>query len=103
MTNLDYASCDPGMAKTVLVDYNSDYLNLLEKENLDTVGLPYGFRVACPSLQTCVFKPRKPTFVINYENFADERNFVFDTPNKTDDFGSVVFTDVSAGNQKGIK
>ena len=66
MTNLDNASCE-SMEKTLMGDYNLDYLTPLEKENLDTVVLPYGFRVASPYLPTRVnktTKTQKPTLII---------------------------------------
>ena len=50
MTNLDNASCESFMGTTLMVYYNLDYLTPLEKENLDTVVLPYGFEVASSSL-----------------------------------------------------
>ena len=83
--------------------YNLDYLTPLEKENLDTVVLPYGFTVASPCLPTRVCKSTKTHIdYILAENIDDEKSFVFETPFKTDHFCSVLFTEVSAGKQKCI-
>ena len=89
---------------TPVGDYNLDYLTPLEKENLDTVVLPYGFTVASPCLQTRVCKYTKTHIdYILAENIDDEKSFVFDTPFKTDHFCSVLFTEVSAGKQMCIR
>ena len=84
-------------------DYNLDYHTPLEKENMDTVVSPYGITVASPCLPTRVCKSTKPIDYILAENVDDEKSFVFDTPFKTDLFCSVLFTDVSAGNQTCIR
>ena len=58
-------------------DYNLDYLTPLEKENLDTVVLPYGFIVASPCLPTRVCKSTK--IHIEYilaENIHDEKKLL---------------------------
>ena len=40
-------------------DYTLDYLTPLEKENTDTVELPYGFTIDSPCLPTRVSKSTK--------------------------------------------
>ena len=103
MTNLDNASCE-SVEITLMGDYNLDYLTPLEKENLDTVVLHYGFTVASPYLPTRVCKSAKTHIdYILAENIDDEKSFVFETPFKTDHFCSVLFTEVSAGKQKCIR
>ena len=68
-------------------DYNLHYLTPLEKGNLETVVLPYGFTVASPCFPTRVCKSTKTHIdYILAENIDDEKNFVFDTPFKTDHF-----------------
>ena len=77
------------------------YLTPLEKENLDTVVLPYGFTVASPCLSTRVCKSTKTH--IDYtlaENIDDEKSVVLEVPFKTDLLCSILFTEVSAGKQK---
>ena len=104
MANLNNASCESFMGITLMGDYNLGYLTLLEKENLDTVVLPYGFTVASPCLPTRVCKSTKTN--IDYilpENIDDGKSFVFDTPFNTDHFCSVLFTGVSAGEQKCLR
>ena len=103
MTNLDNAACE-SMEITLMGDYNLDNLTPLEKENLDTVVLPYGFTVASPYLPTRVCKSTQTHIdYILAENIDDEKSFVFETPFKTDHFCSVLFTEVSAGKQKCIR
>ena len=82
-------------------DYNLDYLTPLERENLETVILPYGFSVASPNLPTRVCKTTKRHIdYIRPENILDGKCFVFNSLFETDHFGSVIFTNVFAENQK---
>ena len=74
-------------------DFNLDYLTFLEKENQDTVVLPYGIAVASLFSPTRVSKSTNTN--IDYklaENIDDEKSFLFVTPFKTDHFCSVLFT-----------
>ena len=104
MTNLDNASCESFMGITLMGDYNLNYFTPLEKENLDTVVLPYGFTVASPCLATRMCKSTKTHIdKILAENIDDGKSFVFDTPFKTDHFCTVLFAEVSAGKQKCIR
>ena len=63
MTILGNASCESFMGITLVGDYNLDYFAVLEKENLDTVVLAYGFTVASPCLPTRVCKSTKITLI----------------------------------------
>ena len=93
-TNIDNSTCETANI-TVMDDYNLDYLTPHERENLETVILPYGFSVARPNLPTCVFKTTKTHIdYILAENILDGKCPVFNSPFKTDQFGSVVFTRV---------
>ena len=99
-TNIDNSTCETANI-TMMGDYNLDYLTPLERENLETVILPYGFSVASPNLPTRVCKTTKTHIdYIIAENILDGKCFVFNSPFKTDHFGSVVFTNVFAEKQK---
>ena len=63
MTNLDTACCESFMGITLMGDYNLDYLSPIEKKNLDTTALTYGFTVASPCLPTRVCKSTKPILI----------------------------------------
>ena len=98
--NIDNSTCETAKI-TMMGDYNLDYLTPLERENLETVILPYGFSVASLNLPTRVCKTIKTHIdYIIAENILDGKCFVFNSPFKTDHFGSVVFTNVFAEKQK---
>ena len=98
-TNIDNSTCETANI-TMMGDYNLDYLIPLEKENLETVILPYGFSVASRNLPTRVCKTTKTHIdYIKAENILDGKCFMFNAF-KRDHFGSVVFTNVFAEKQK---
>ena len=98
--NIDNSTCETAKI-TMMGNYNLDYLTPLERENLETVILPYGFSVASLNLPTRVCKTIKTHIdYIIAENILDGNCFVFNSPFKTDHFGSVVFTNVFAEKQK---
>ena len=63
-TNIDNSTCETANI-TMMGDYNLDYLTPLERENLETVLLPYGFSVASPNLPTRVCKTTKTHWLYN--------------------------------------
>ena len=57
-TNIDNSTCESANI-TMMGNYNFDYLTPLERENLETIILPYGFSGASPNLPTRVCKTTK--------------------------------------------
>ena len=79
------------------------YITFILKKNLDSVVLLHGLLIASPNLPKRLCKTTKAHIeYILAENVAENKTFVFDNPGKTDHFGSVLFTGISAGNQKSI-
>ena len=83
---------------TLLGDYNINYLDSKEKENLDSIIIPYGLKVFCPNDETRISSSTKTHIdyiISDYETNGIE--FCFDTPNKTDHFASFILTDIKCG------
>ena len=83
---------------TLLGDYNINYLDSKEKENLDSIIIPYGLKVFCPNDETRISSSTKThiDYVISdYETNGIE--FCFDTPYKTDHFASFILMDIKCG------
>ena len=74
---------------------------ILLNENLNSVVLPNGFTIANPNLPTRVCKTTR-THIDNVltENVAEDRGYVFESPFKTEHFGSVLFIGVSVEKPK---
>ena len=95
--NFDNATCEP-LPITTMGDYNLDFFTTLERENLETANLPYGFSVAGPIFLTHICETTKTHFVyILTERIPDEKSFVFDSPFKTGHLGCALFTDITVG------
>ena len=62
-TNINNSTCETANI-TMICDYNLDYLTPLERENLETVKLPYGFSVASPNFLRVSVKVQKHTLTI---------------------------------------
>ena len=90
LTNIDNSPCT-SIPIILLGDYNIDYNNLDEKQNLDIVVLPYGYTIACQNLPTRLYKSTETLieYILNV-NTAEDR--VFDSCFKTDHFDCVLFT-----------
>ena len=72
---------------TLLGDYNINYLDSKEKENLDSIIIPYGLKVFCPNDETRISSSTKTHIdyiITDYE--TNDIEFCFDTPYKTDHF-----------------
>ena len=70
---------------TLLGDYNINFLDSKEKENLDSTNIPYGLKVFCPNVETRISSSTKTHIdyiISDYETNGIE--FCFDTPYKTD-------------------
>ena len=83
---------------TLLGDYNINYLDSKEKENLDSIIIPYGMKVFCPNDETRISSSNKTHIdyiISDYETNGIE--FCFDTPYKTDHFASFILTDIKCG------
>ena len=83
---------------TLLGDYNINYLDSKEKENLDSIIIPYGLKVFCPYDETRISSSTKTHIdyiISDYETNGIE--FCFDTPYKTDHFASFILTDIKCG------
>ena len=83
---------------TLLGDYNINYLDSKEKENLDSIIIPYGLKVFCPNDETRISSSSKTHIdyiISDYETNGIE--FCFDTPYKTDHFASFILTDIKCG------
>ena len=66
---------------TLLGDYNINYLNSKEEENLDSIIIPYGLKVFFPNDETRISSSTKTHIdyiISDYETNGIE--FVFDTP-----------------------
>ena len=57
-TNIDNSTCETANI-TMMGGYNLDYLTTLERENLETVILPYEFSVSNPNLPKRICKTTK--------------------------------------------
>ena len=83
---------------TLLGDYNLNYLDSKEKENLDSIIIPYGLKVFCPNDETRISSSTKTHIdyiISDYETNGIE--FCFDTPYKTDHFASFILTEIKCG------
>ena len=83
---------------TLLGDYNINYLDSKEKENLDSIIIPYGLKVFCPYDETRISYSTKTHIdyiISDYETNGIE--FCFDTRYKTDHFASFILTDIKCG------
>ena len=83
---------------TLLGDYNINNLDSKEKENLDSIIIPYGLKVFCPNDETRISSSTKTHIdyiISDYETNGIE--FCFDTPYKTDHFASFILTDIKCG------
>ena len=77
-------------------DYTLDFFTTLERENLETVILPYCASVAGPTLPTCICETTKTHIdYILKESIPDEKSIVFDNIFKTDHFSCALFTDIT--------
>ena len=98
-TNIDNSTCETANI-TMMGDYNLNYLTPLERENLETVILPYAFSVASPNLPTRVCKTTETHIdYIIAETVLYVKCIVFNSSFKTNHFGSVVFTNGSLKNK----
>ena len=88
----------PVLKITLLGDYNINYLDSKEKENLDSIIIPYGLKVFYPNDETRISSSSKTHIdyiISDYETNGIE--FCFDTPYKTDHFASIILTDIKCG------
>ena len=95
LSKIDNATCE-SLPITMMGDYNLNSFPMLERENLETIFLPWGFSVADPTLLTRVCKVtiRQIDYILT-EKIPDERSFVFDSPFETDNFGCALLTDIT--------
>ena len=82
---------------TLIADYNKNYLNKSDKDNMESIITPYGLKVFCPNDETRVSASAKThidDLISDYETYGNE--FCSDTPYKTDNFASLV-TNIECG------
>ena len=98
----DNAICE-SVPITMMSDYNMNFFQTLERDNLETVFIHYGFSVAGPILSERICKTTKTHIDYNLtENIPVEKSFVFDSPSKTNHFGCALFTDITVENRSRI-
>ena len=95
LSNIDNATCET-FPIIMIGNYNLDFITTLERENLETVILLYGFSFVGPTLPTrsCEATKTRIDYII-MESIPDEKRFVFDSPFKTDYFRCALFTDLN--------
>ena len=95
LSNNDNAICET-VPISMMSDYNMNFSQTLEWDNLETVFIHYGFSVAGPTLPKRICKTTKMHIDYNLTvNIPHKKSFVFGSLSKTDHFGCVVFTDIT--------
>ena len=101
-TSIDYAIVE-NKPITLMGDYNINYLNPTEKQSLDTITVPYGFRILNTSSPTRIQNNSKSLIDYIITDLQSNENFetmVCDTPLRTrkntdiDHLATVCITDI---------